>query len=318
MNGHPLVSVIIPNYCHSNYLDERIQSILNQSYGNFEVIILDDCSPDDGASKAVIEKYRPDPHVSHIVYNETNSGSTFKQWQKGFSLSRGEYIWIAESDDSCHKELLATLLEPLENNPNCVLSFCRSIKTDSQGLLFNVHESQCQDDKPFVMSGKEFINTHQRWCNFIVNASSAVFRKSAIEGMADDYTNMKGCGDWLFWIHLSEKGDVSYSPYSLNYFRFHALNTTSSLEIAGTSDREMMMVVNYLFDRGYYTKNELLRLKMGHYWGRQKTYPFKSKTDERLYMKEVLHLSQFDVWYYKLLVVAKSLGVALKKFSKLI
>ena len=89
----PLVSVIIPNYCHSQFLAQRIESVLNQTYQNFEVIILDDCSPDAGASKAVIEKYRGNPHVSHIVYNEENSGSTFKQWNNGIALSKGEYCW---------------------------------------------------------------------------------------------------------------------------------------------------------------------------------------------------------------------------------
>jgi len=60
---NPRVSVIIPNYNHAKYLDQRIQSVLNQTYQDFEVIILDDCSPDNGASRAVIERYRSNPHV---------------------------------------------------------------------------------------------------------------------------------------------------------------------------------------------------------------------------------------------------------------
>ena len=99
----PLVSVIIPNYNHAVYLDERIKSVLNQTYQNFELIILDDCSPDNGASMAIIEKYRNNPHISHIVYNDVNSGSTFKQWHKGLELAKGDLIWIAESDDNCEK-----------------------------------------------------------------------------------------------------------------------------------------------------------------------------------------------------------------------
>ena len=86
--SNPLVSVIIPNYNHARYLDERIQSVLNQTYQNFEVIILDDKSTDN--SVEVINQYKDDLHVSCIIVNEENSGSTFKQWHKGFELAKGE------------------------------------------------------------------------------------------------------------------------------------------------------------------------------------------------------------------------------------
>ncbi|MFM7682036.1 MAG: glycosyltransferase family 2 protein, partial [Bacteroidota bacterium] len=76
-----LVSVIIPNYNHALYLKQRIDSVLQQTYPNFEVIILDDKSMDN--SHEIIESYRNHPKVVHIEYKEINSGSTFKQWQKG-------------------------------------------------------------------------------------------------------------------------------------------------------------------------------------------------------------------------------------------
>lgn len=133
MKNNPLVSVIIPNYCHVRYLDERITSVLNQTYQNFEVIILDDCSPDDGASKAVIEKYRDNTHVSQIVYNEVNSGSTFKQWEKGFQLSKGELVWIAESDDKCEPDLLEKLVDGFRKYDNVVVSYCSSKIIDGEG-----------------------------------------------------------------------------------------------------------------------------------------------------------------------------------------
>ena len=110
----PLVSVVIPNYCHSKYLEQRIESVINQTYKNIEIIILDDCSPDEGASKAVIEKYRNKPLISHIVYNEVNSGSTFKQWNKGIVLAKGELVWIAESDDFAKETMLEELVPLFE------------------------------------------------------------------------------------------------------------------------------------------------------------------------------------------------------------
>ena len=102
----PTVSVIVPNYNHARFLPQRIESILRQTYQDFELILLDDCSTDD--SRAVLSQYASEPRV-RIQFNEVNSGSTFRQWNKGVRLARGKYVWIAESDDYADERLLERL-----------------------------------------------------------------------------------------------------------------------------------------------------------------------------------------------------------------
>ena len=80
------ISIIIPNYNHAKYLPQRLESVYNQTYQDFEVILLDDCSNDD--SVAILNTYARHPKTSHVVFNDKNSGSTFKQWAKGYSTSK--------------------------------------------------------------------------------------------------------------------------------------------------------------------------------------------------------------------------------------
>ena len=84
---NPLVSVIVPNYNHARYLEQRLDTVFNQTYQNFEVIILDDKSTDN--SLEVINRYKDNPHLSQIVVNSQNTGSPFKQWDKGINLAKG-------------------------------------------------------------------------------------------------------------------------------------------------------------------------------------------------------------------------------------
>ena len=81
------VSIIVPNYNHARYLPKRIGTILRQTYQDFELILLDDCSTDD--SRLVLSRYANDPRV-RIEFNDVNSGSTFKQWNKGVQMANGE------------------------------------------------------------------------------------------------------------------------------------------------------------------------------------------------------------------------------------
>ena len=91
------ISIIIPNYNHAKYLPQRLESVYNQTYQDFEVILLDDCSNDD--SVTILNTYAKHLKTSHVVFNDKNSGNTFTQWAKGIALAKGDFIWIAESDD---------------------------------------------------------------------------------------------------------------------------------------------------------------------------------------------------------------------------
>src|SRR5436190_23659326 len=127
----PEVSVIIPNYNHAPFLKQRLDTVLQQTYRNFEVIILDDCSTDN--SKEIIESYRHHPLVTKIEYNKTNSGSTFKQWQKGIGMATGKYVWIAESDDWAFPDFLELLMQKIMNTPNVGICFAGSNWVDDGG-----------------------------------------------------------------------------------------------------------------------------------------------------------------------------------------
>ena len=122
----PLVSVIIPNYNHAQYLEKRIDTVLNQTYQNIEVIILDDKSTDN--SLEVIEQYRNHPKVAQIVVNEQNTGSPFKQWDMGINLANGELIWIAESDDYNELIFLEELIAEWNRHSNVVLAFSNYVQ----------------------------------------------------------------------------------------------------------------------------------------------------------------------------------------------
>ncbi len=94
----PRVSIIVPNYNHACFLPERLSSIRNQTFKDYELIILDDASSDESIN--VIRSELADfPH--QLIINEHNSGSPCSQWLKGIQQARGRYVWIAESDDSC-------------------------------------------------------------------------------------------------------------------------------------------------------------------------------------------------------------------------
>ena len=242
----PLVSVIVPNYNHAPYLRQRLDSIFNQTFQDFEVIILDDCSTDN--SKEIIEEYRNRPQVSHVVYNETNSGSPFKQWAKGFDLAQGEYIWIAESDDWAELNLLEKLYNAHQSNSKLCLAF-----SDSMFMYPDRQEHYPAFSNDVEISGLRFIKEKLLFSNVIVNASAVLFRKNSIPKNSE-YQQYRTAGDYLFWVQICESGDVFYKNKCLNHFRKHSSNTTSLNLANGILFKEELKVYQYLKSRYHLTK----------------------------------------------------------------
>lgn len=214
------VSVIVPNYNHAAFLEQRIESILNQSFRDFEVILLDDCSTDN--STEVLEKYRSHPNVSHLFFNTENSGTPFGLWQKGLSLAQGKFIWIAESDDWCEPNFLEIMVPKMENS-NAVMAHCKSFN-----VAGGIHQlNPWWDDfgtsfwkLDYVKNGKELLEYYGKYKCPVMNVSSAIMDKehlvSAIIPVGYRY-----CGDWWFWTQLFMKGEIAFCATPLNYIRVH-------------------------------------------------------------------------------------------------
>jgi glycosyltransferase involved in cell wall biosynthesis len=185
------------------------------------VIILDDCSTDN--SKSVITKYQSHPKVLNIIFNTTNSGSVFKQWKKGIELANGEYIWIAESDDTASSDFLEKMV-PLISQYDASLIFCDSYLIDEKSKI-----SKVEFTKPTSLSnalfirfdGNFFLKKFMLLSNSIYNASSVLFSKKkalAISG----YEDYQLCGDWYFWCHMIKNSKLIFLNKKLNYFRKHS------------------------------------------------------------------------------------------------
>jgi len=219
----PKVSVIVPNYNHAPYLRQRIDSILAQTFQDFELILLDDASTDD--SRSILISYSDNPHVSAVHFNEKNSGSTFKQWNKGVRLARGEYIWIAESDDYADPHLLGRMVPILDSKPQVVYASCRSWQVDAEGKVAGYADSgapqRSRHEHGTETDGHEECRNHFIHANPALNASSVLFRRTVYDQVGGADETLRICGDRKLWAAMALTGRLEYLNEPLNYYRAH-------------------------------------------------------------------------------------------------
>lgn len=250
----PYISVIIPNYNHATFLKKRIESVLNQTHQNFELIILDDCSTDD--SRDIINCYSDHLRVSQIVFNEQNSGSPFFQWQKGIALARYDYIWIAESDDYADEKFLETLLPCLTENENVGVAYTDSNIVDANDVIHHDYykkfrNSRFKTDKwnyDYKKNGIDEIKENLFYECTINNTSAMIFKKDLIQKVDFDYLKkFKYCGDWFFFVSLLTHCDIAYKHEALNFFKYGTDNFKKGTRSTVNYFKERFMVRYYFW-----------------------------------------------------------------------
>ncbi|BAU08668.1 glycosyltransferase family 2 protein [Fischerella sp. NIES-3754] len=126
----PLVSIITPTYNRPDYLKQALKSAISQTYQNIEIIVSDNCSPEN--PQAIVESFN-DPRI-RFSRNETNLGM-LPNTIKAFKMARGKYVAALLDDDLWEEDFLAKLVPPLEANPNLVLAFCDHYVINADGTI---------------------------------------------------------------------------------------------------------------------------------------------------------------------------------------
>ena len=246
------VSVIIPNYNYAAYLPQRIESILKQTRLPDEIVFIDNRSEDD--SVAIARRYAAiSPVPFRVVVNESNNGSTFRQWLRGFSLVSGDLVWIAESDDWCEPDFLERVVPEFYDDA-VKLAFAQSDIAGPNGEIYAPDYHGYTDELSpthwrswYCVPAEEEVALALSQKNSIPNASAVVFRRpdpGAVEAKLLEY---RLCGDWWFYAHAIQGGRIAFVPQVLNHHRRHPKTVTHNIEKEDRAIGEALAVKRDLF-----------------------------------------------------------------------
>jgi glycosyltransferase involved in cell wall biosynthesis len=217
MSVAPKVSVLIPTYNNAQFLDEAIQSVLAQTYTDYELIILDNCSTDN--TDEVIRPYLKDKRISYYK-NETNIGLV-GNWNKILDYANGAYLKYLCSDDKFHPQLLEKFVPIMDQYPSVSLVTSNKDYFGSQNKKITL---------PFVglTNGKEVIYETLRTIDFIGDPTCVMLRKSNLH-LGGFKKDMLWFVDWEMWIKHLSIGDAYFIPETLLYTRKHAGQVTNAV-----------------------------------------------------------------------------------------
>ncbi|MEO1693370.1 MAG: glycosyltransferase [Cyanobacteria bacterium J06631_6] len=216
----PKISVLMSVYNGSAYLQESIESILHQTYSDFEFIIIDDCSTDKSA--AIIAKYAQKDRRIKLITNQTNIGLT-KSLNKGLTLAQGEYIARQDADDISYPARLEKEVLVLEKSADIGLVSCNINLIDSQGNSLGKLDRACDTD---------IVGWYLLFYNRLAGHSQVMFRRQLVIKLRGYDEARLYSQDYELWCRLINVSNIAILPEILLKQRRHAdsISASKSLE----------------------------------------------------------------------------------------
>ncbi|WP_298494583.1 glycosyltransferase family A protein [uncultured Algibacter sp.] len=185
-----LVSIIVPCYNHAQFLDEALQSVLNQTYNNWECIIVNDGSPDN--TKEVASRWCKNDN--RFLYLEKQNGGLSSARNAGITISKGKYILPLDADDILHESYLSKLVPELNQDKTLAIVSCYS------KFFLKNKENIIHELKPVGTTYHALL-----FENCLI--ATSLYRKVCWEEVGGYDENMKhGFEDWEFWIAITKSG----------------------------------------------------------------------------------------------------------------
>lgn len=216
--SNPLVSVLIPTFNKGEYIEEAIESVLLQTYGDFELIIVDDCSMDNTAS--IVKKFLADKRVK-FFQNDENLGIG-GNWNKALSYATGKYIKYLMADDKFENKLLEKYVEVMEKYPDV------SLVTSYRGIFGDRNDIIKQPEKGIIDSIRaiELTLKHGNW---IGEPTTVMFRRENL-WLGSFKTEFRFLLDLDMWIRHLTCGSLYVIPEVLSWFRQYSGQATKAVK----------------------------------------------------------------------------------------
>ncbi len=236
----PSVSFVIASYNYARYVGQTIKSLLAQNYDALEIIVIDDCSPDN--SREVLQRFSDEPRV-RLVFHDTNLGN-IRTYNEGLRMARGDFIGIVGSDDyALRADAVARQVAIFEQHPTVGFVYSAHTYVDENSKPFRVFQPWSDD---YVRDGLvEFRDLAFR--NYVPHTGTLVRRRCHDElGLYD--LNLPHAADWELWLRLAGRYDVGYVAEPLYAYRIHGGNMSVARHSPAHANREIKEAVEKGFD----------------------------------------------------------------------